>query len=114
MRGKKEFPNNFERIRKADSRHFEAVTWEEFYEWRLCQWELPSSICCILRAEHKETGKITEHVYQRPSAVAKRLKAYDKQGTHDVILASHEFVVPLSRPQFALITDANIIDPEDD
>lgn len=114
MSGKKEFPNNFEKYRQADARHFDPITWEEFYEWRLCQWELPSSICCIIRAEHKETGKITEHVYQKPSAVAKRLQAYNKQGTHDVILASHEFVVPLSRPQFSLITDANIIDPEDD
>ena len=114
MRGKKEFPNNFEKYRQADARHFEPLTWEEFYEWRLCQWELPSSICCIVRAEHKQTGKITEHVYQRPAAVAKRLQAYDKQGTHDVILASHEFVVPLSRPQFSLLTDANIIDSEDD
>ena len=114
MAGKKEFPNNFERIRNADSRYFEPVTWEEFYEWRLCQWELPSSICCILRAEHKETGKITEHVYQRPSAVAKRLQAYDKQGTHDVTLASHEFVVPLIKQQFSLITDANLFESEDD
>jgi hypothetical protein len=114
MSGKKEFPNNFEKYRQADARHFAPITWEEFYEWKLCQWELPSSICCIIRAEHKETGKITEHVYQKPSAVTKRLQAYDKQGTHDVILATHEFVVPLSRPQFSLITDANIIDPEDD
>ena len=53
-------------------------------------------------------------MYQRPSAVAKRLKAYDKQGTHDVVLASHEFVVPLIKPQFSLLTDDLFDDSNND
>ena len=35
---------------------FEPCTWEEFHDWRVCAWEIPTSVVCIMRAEHKDTA----------------------------------------------------------
>ena len=36
--------------------------------WKLCAWEIPGSVDCIIRAQRKDTGEVTEHVYQKPHA----------------------------------------------
>ncbi len=39
-------------------------TWEEFEDWKLRGWEIPSSVCCIIRATNTK-GKVKEYVYQK-------------------------------------------------
>ena len=48
-------------------------TWEEFEDWKLRGWELPSSVCCIIRAE-LANGKVKEYVYQKQYAAENRIK----------------------------------------
>ena len=86
----KEFPNNFDAIANAPAEIFEPVTYEEFITWRLCAWEIPSSVSCIIRAEHTETGKITEHVYSRDKAAQNRLIKYLQGGDHEITVANHD------------------------
>ena len=86
----KEFPNNFDAIANAPDEVFEPCTYEEFITWRLCAWEIPASVSCIIRAEHTETGKITEHVYSRDKAAQNRLLKYLKDGDHEITVANHD------------------------
>ena len=88
----KYYPNNFDAIAKAPDHVFEECTWEEFHDWRLMMWEIPASVSCILRAEHKTTGKIVEHVYQQPKAAQKRLMKYMDDGMYNVTVANHEAI----------------------
>mgnify|MGYP005995438821 CR=1 FL=1 len=64
----KYYPNNWEAIQDAPDEMFDSCTWEEFHDWRVCAWEIPASVSCILRAENTKTGKVKEHVYQQPKA----------------------------------------------
>lgn len=88
----KYYPNNFDAIAEAPDELFEPCTFEEFMEWRLAMWQIPSSISCIIRAECMDTGKIKEHVYIKPHAAKKRLIKYMADGNYRVTVADHEFI----------------------
>ena len=88
----KYYPNNADAIAKAPDEVFEPCTWEEFFDWRLTAWEIPASVSCIIRAQHKDTGKVTEHVYQQSSAARKRLMKYMEDGDHEVIVCNADAI----------------------
>lgn len=90
MNGKKYFHNNWKEIQATPSEFFPEITWDEFYEWRVASWELPSSVCCIIREENKVTGKIKEHVYQKQASAVKKLQSIIKDS--HAIVVNHETV----------------------
>jgi HD-like signal output (HDOD) protein len=74
MSGKKRYyPNNWQEYKDLEDDMFECHTFEEFMEWKVAGWELPSSVCCIIRVEDLETGKIKEHTYQRRCSARKKV-----------------------------------------
>ena len=93
----KYYPNNFDAIAAAPSEYFEPCTWEEFYDWRMCAWEIPTSVSCIIRAEHKDTGKVTEHVYQKENAAKKRILKYMQDGMYEVTVANQDTIHLIKR-----------------
>jgi len=97
MSTRKEFPNNFDAIQSSPDEYFPPIDWDDFYNWRVRNWEIPSSVACIIRAEHKQTGKITEHVYQKPAAAENRVFNYMAKNTHYVTIADHETIQLLKR-----------------
>ena len=105
MSGKKEFPNNWKAIKDAPTEYFEGCSWEEFEIFKLNGWELPSSIECIIRAEHKDTGAITEHSYQRAHAAQERLINYLKDGKHILTVCNSDAIHLLKTTDHD--TDAN-------
>ena len=74
MKPKKYYPNNWELLNEAPSSFFPSLTYEEFMDWKVMGWEIPSSVCCIMRAEDRVTGKITEHVYSKPGAAKNKIE----------------------------------------
>lgn len=69
MSGKKDyFPNNWKEYKDADDSDFIPHTFEEIMSWKVAGWELPNSICCIIRVTDIETKKVKELVYQKRSA----------------------------------------------
>ncbi len=68
------FHNNWQLYKDADESFFLSHTFDEFMEWKLGGWELPSSVCCIIRETDPKTKKVKEHVY------SKKAKAEDKGG----------------------------------
>ena len=88
----KEFPNNFEAIQEAPDEIFEQCSVEDFFDWRVGGWDIPSSVMCIMRAEHKDTGRITEHVYSTAGHARNRLLKYMKTGEYQVTIANHDSI----------------------
>lgn len=69
MSGKRQYyPNNWQEYKDADESDFIPHTFEEVMSWKVGGWELPSSVCCIIRSTDLNTKKVKEYVYQRPSA----------------------------------------------
>ena len=73
---KKYFPNNWQRYKDADDSFFSLGgnvyhTFEDIMDWKVGGWELPSSVCCIIRVEDTKTRKVREHVYSRPNDAVK-------------------------------------------
>ena len=84
------FPNNWKKFKDAPDEVFQPLSWEEFHDWRVCSWELPESVCCIIRVSHKETGKVTEYVYERGSAATKKLDKLMTDPNNEITIADNE------------------------
>ena len=73
------YPNNWRAFKDAPDQFFIPLPFDEFMDWKVGGWELPSSICCIIREEDEETGKVSEYVYKRVDAAkAKARQIMDK------------------------------------
>jgi len=87
MSGKKSYyPNNWQEYKDADDSDFIPHTFEEVMSWKVGGWELPSSVCCIIRATNLKTKKVKEYVYQKHHAA--QAKVNELINTPDI-----EFVV---------------------
>ena len=75
------FPNNWEAIHSAPDEYFVPVPYEQFMDWKIDGWELPSSIAAVIREEIAETGKIKEYVYRRSSAAKKKAREIMGRGS---------------------------------
>tara|TARA_R100001082_G_C4252246_1_gene111938 strand:- start:151 stop:483 length:333 start_codon:yes stop_codon:yes gene_type:complete len=84
---KKYFPNNWKKWKDTPPEFFGHIlpTFDEFMDWKLGGYELPSSVACIIREEDATTGKIKEYVYSR-HADARRKAA-------DIIRNENGFVI---------------------
>jgi hypothetical protein len=75
----KYYPNNWQQYKDAPDELFEQHTFEEVMSWKVAGWELPASVCCIIRANtHK--GKIKEFVYQKHSAAEAKVASLINEG----------------------------------
>ena len=88
----KYYPHNWDAIKDAPAEYFEPCSWEDFEMWKLNGWEMPSSVTCIMRAAHKDTGKIKEHVYKSPKSAVKKLIKYMETGEYELTICNHESI----------------------
>ena len=86
------FHNNVEAIRAAPSEYFHPIPYDEFMDWKIGGWELPSSCNYIIRERNLNTGKVKEYVYQKPGAAKKKLEERMESGESEFIVADHEAV----------------------
>ena len=93
------FPNNWEAIKGAPDEYFEPCTWEDFEEWKLCGWDLPSSVSCIIRAQHNKTGKVREHTYKQAKRAKKRLMKYIEEGDYTILVCDHSTIHQLQQQE---------------
>ena len=89
---KKYFPNNWEAIQAAPSEYFDSIPFEQFMDWKMAGWELPSSISCIIRSKNVKTGKIKEHVYSRPSAAKNKCSQLMDEGEAEFTVCNHDTI----------------------
>ena len=89
---KKYFPNNWVMLATAPHEMFPDCSFEEFMEWRVGAWEIPSSVNCIIRTQHLETKKVKEYVYQRAEYARKKVRKLMAEGEVDISIATHDAV----------------------
>lgn len=87
---KKYFPNNWQKYKDAPAELFEEHLFIEIMEWRVCGWELPPDVCCLIRATHLKTKHVKEYVYKRTKAADKKLLELCKAKTHDICVTTHD------------------------
>lgn len=74
MKPKKPYlPNNWQRYKDAPDEVFKPLSYEEFHDWRICSWDIPDSVCAIVRVQNKDTLKVKEYVYRTMNGVEKRV-----------------------------------------
>lgn len=102
---KKYFPNNWQEYQQADDSDFIPHTFEEIMSWKVAGWELPSSVCCVIRVTDIETKKVTEHVYQKHSAAQAKVNQLINTPNVEFTVVDHDSIHHL--------TPANIDDLDD-
>ena len=73
MKKSKYFPNNWKAYKESPDQFFIPLTYNDFFNWKVMGWALPSSIECIIREE--TDGKITEKVYSQSKAANKYIES---------------------------------------
>ena len=80
------YHNNWQLYKDSDESMFIPHEFEEFMDWKLGGWELPSSVCCIIRESDPKTKKVKEHVYSKPAyAQNKILKLMEKDKEFTIV-----------------------------
>ena len=84
------FPNNWEAIAAAPAEYFDSLPFEQFMDWKLAGWEIPSSVSCIIRETNVKTGKVKEYVYQRMSAAQNKAKQLMAVGECEFLVCTED------------------------
>jgi hypothetical protein len=100
MAKKDYFPNNWQEYKDAPDGDFIPHTYEEIMSWKIAGWELPSSVCCIIRVSDIETKKVTEIVYQKPSAAQAKVNTLIGTPGIEFTVVDHESIHFLTPADF--------------
>lgn len=93
MNGKKPyFPNNWDEYYNSDDSMFIPHTFEELMTWKVAGWELPSSVCCIIRVSDLRTKKVKELVYQQRAAAQNMVNRLINTPEIEFTVADHEAI----------------------
>ena len=90
MSKKKYYPNNWQAYKDSPEQFFLPLEFEDFMDWKINGWEIPSSVACIIREQNLKTGKVTEHVYSRLSNANKRANKIMKEGKAEFLVCTHD------------------------
>ena len=71
---RKYYPNNWDAIKQCPPHYFPEMPYDEFRDWKVFGYQLPSSHYGIVRIEDKDTGKIEEFTYKTEHHIRNRLK----------------------------------------
>ena len=91
-RKKKDFPNNYDAIAECPPKFFHSIPYDEFMDWKICGYEIPSSINSIIREQDLETGKVTEYVYQTVNGGRNRARKIMDEGKSEFVVCTHDQV----------------------
>ena len=91
-RKKKYFPNNWRAIKDTPSSVFShpPLSFDDFMHWKMDGWQIPTSISCIIREQDTETGKVTEHVYNRIGNAENKARAIMEKGESEFCVATRD------------------------
>ena len=84
------FHNNWKHLKDVPAECFDSLEFDEFMDWKINGWEIPSSVACIIREQNIKTGKVTEHVYSRLGNANKRANKIMKEGKSEFLVCTHD------------------------
>ena len=86
MSKKRYFPNNWKKLKDVPSTFFEEIEFDEFMDWKIGGYEIPSSVKCIIRETNLSTGKVKEYVYSRYGDAQNKINAMMKKGESEFLV----------------------------
>ena len=92
MTKKKYFPNKWSKYKKAPSKFFQPIAFEDFMDWKISGWEIPHEVSCIIRAENAITGKVKEYVYKTDLGAKRKIKKLMDDGANGITVCSIDHV----------------------
>jgi hypothetical protein len=92
MAKKEYYPNNWQEYKNLDDDNFIPHTYEELMSWKVGNWELPSSVVCIIRVRNTDTYKVTEHVYSKRSAAQSKVDKLINTPGIEFTVVDHEAI----------------------
>ena len=87
---KKYFPNNYDAVAGAPAEWFPGIPFDEFMDWKIGGYEIPSSINCIIRESRIDTGEVTEYVYQSAYHAKRKARQIMDEGVSEFVVATAE------------------------
>ena len=93
---KEYYPNNWKEYSELSDDHFIPHTYEEIMSWKVAGWELPSSVCCIIRSQDVKTFKVKQYVYQKHSAAQRKVDELLRTPNVEFTVVDHESIHHLS------------------
>ena len=91
-RRKKYFPNNYDAVAECPAEWFQPIPFDEFMDWKIGGYEIPSSIACIIREKRTDTGEVTEYVYQTSGGGRKKAEQIMSEGVSEITVCTDEAV----------------------
>lgn len=96
---RKYYPNNWDAIRDCPASYFPEMPFEDFRDWKVFGYQIPSSHFGILRIEDLDKGIIEEYTY-KTEYHAKQKMIKEMKGNKKVTLATMDGVYHLMPPPF--------------
>ena len=84
--------NNWREYKDAPDHFFIPLPFDDFMDWKIAGWEIPSSVSCIIREDNHVTGKVTEHVYKRQGDARNKAQAIMEAGESDFTVCTREAI----------------------
>jgi hypothetical protein len=88
------FPNDIEGVMLSPMP--DDITVDDFFEYRLSSWAIPSSIACVIRASNTKTGKVQEFSYTRIHAAKKKIEQLAKDKDLEIIIADDDSIIAVT------------------
>ena len=89
---KRYYPNNWAAYKECPDKFFHSLSFDEFFEWKVAGWELPSSVACIIRERNQITGKVKEYTYSRVGDAKNKCRAIMDIGESEFTVCTPEAV----------------------
>ncbi len=86
------YHNNWKEYKNAPDQFFIPLAFDEFMNWKIGGWQIPSSVACIIRETNQVTGKVTEHVYKRQGDAKNKARAIMNAGESEFVVCSRDAV----------------------
>ena len=86
------FPNNYEAVASCPAEWFGDIDFEEFMEWKIGGYEIPSSVNCIIREKRVDTGEVKEYVYQTAGRAKRKARQIMIEGVSEFTVCTADEV----------------------
>ncbi len=94
----KYYPNNWQAWKDFDENDILPPTFDEFMDWKIGGWEIPSSIFCIIRTERRDDGQVSEFVYSKRKNAEDKIQQLFIQDEHNITLVKSDTVQQWTKP----------------
>lgn len=93
------FDNNWEEYYNAPPDAFVDVSYAEFFDCRVANWELPSSVKCMMRIFNTKTYKVEEKIYRRTADAQRKLSELVTDPDVEITICDHASIHFLTTPE---------------